>query len=131
MWPIDRPPQWADRSQELAALRAGVEALRHGGGAAVWVEGEPGIGRLRPYGLRRGVRGPRGPRAASGWAALTPTEVKIAALVARGDSTSEIARGMFLSRRTVQTYISHILAKLGAKGRVEIVREALRHGISP
>ena len=87
--------------------------------------------RLRPHGIRRGVRGPRGPRAASGWAALTPTEVKIAALVARGDSTSEIARGMFLSRRTVQTYISHILAKLGAKGRVEIVREALRQGISP
>jgi DNA-binding CsgD family transcriptional regulator len=87
--------------------------------------------RLRPYGIRRGVRGPRGPRAASGWAALTPTEVKIAALVARGDSTSEIARGMFLSRRTVQTYISHILAKLGAKGRVEIVREALRQGVSP
>ena len=87
--------------------------------------------RLRPYGIRRGVRGPRGPRAASGWAALTPTEVKIAALVARGDSTSEVARGMFLSRRTVQTYISHILAKLGAKSRVDIVREALRHGISP
>jgi DNA-binding CsgD family transcriptional regulator len=86
--------------------------------------------RLRPYGIRRGVRGPRGPRAASGWAALTATEVKIAALVARGDSTSEIARGMFLSRRTVQTYISHILAKLGAKSRVEIVREALRQGIS-
>jgi DNA-binding CsgD family transcriptional regulator len=87
--------------------------------------------RLRPYGIRRGVRGPRGPRAAAGWSALTPTEVKIAALVARGDSTSDIARGMFLSRRTVQTYISHILAKLGAKSRVEIVREALRHGISP
>ncbi len=87
--------------------------------------------RLRPYGIRRGVRGPREQRASSGWAALTPTEVKIAALVARGDSTSEIARGMFLSRRTVQTYISHILAKLGAKSRVEIVREALRHGVSP
>jgi DNA-binding CsgD family transcriptional regulator len=38
---------------------------------------------------------------------------------------------MFLSRRTVQTYISHILAKLGAKGRVEIVREALRQDVSP
>jgi DNA-binding CsgD family transcriptional regulator len=87
--------------------------------------------RLRRYDIRRGVRGPRGPRPAAGWAALTPTEVKIAALVARGDSTSEIARGMFLSRRTVQTYISHILAKLGAKSRVEIVREALRHGVSP
>jgi hypothetical protein len=45
MWPIDRPPKWVDRSQELASLRAGVEALRHGGGAAVWVEGEPGIGK--------------------------------------------------------------------------------------
>jgi DNA-binding CsgD family transcriptional regulator len=87
--------------------------------------------RLRRLGIRRGVRGPREPRAASGWEALTPTEVKIAALVARGDSTPEIARSMFLSRRTVQTYISHILAKLGAKSRVEIVREALRHGIVP
>ncbi len=38
---------------------------------------------------------------------------------------------MFLSRRTVQTYISHILAKLHAKSRVKIVREALRQGISP
>jgi ABC-type transport system involved in cytochrome c biogenesis ATPase subunit len=45
MWPIDRPPKWVDRSQELATLHAGVEALRHGGGAAVWVEGEPGIGK--------------------------------------------------------------------------------------
>ena len=87
--------------------------------------------RLRPQGIRRGVRGQRPQRAAFGWEALTPTEVKIAALVARGDSTSDIARGMFLSRRTVQTYISHILAKLGAKGRVDIVREALRQGVSP
>jgi DNA-binding CsgD family transcriptional regulator len=86
--------------------------------------------RLRPYGIRRGVRGPRGPRAASGWAALTPTEFKIATMVAGGASTPDIARGMFLSRRTVQTHVSHILTKLGAKGRVDIVREALRQGIS-
>jgi len=45
MWPVDRPPKWVDRSQELSALRAGVEALRQGGGTAVWVEGEPGIGK--------------------------------------------------------------------------------------
>jgi len=87
--------------------------------------------RLRPYGVRRGVRMPQEQRAAFGWAALTPTEVKIAGLIARGESTSEIARAMLLSRRTVQTYISHVLAKLGVKSRVEIVREALRHGVSP
>ena len=45
MWPIDRPPQWVGRRQELATLRAGVEALRRDGGAVVWVEGEPGIGK--------------------------------------------------------------------------------------
>ena len=88
-------------------------------------------GRLRPYGIRRGTRRSRGPRATSGWEALTPTEVKIAALVARGDSTSDIAHGMYLSRRTVQTYISHILVKLDARSRVDIVREALSRGVSP
>jgi DNA-binding CsgD family transcriptional regulator len=88
-------------------------------------------GRLRPHGVSRGGRGQRAQRAAFGWAALTPTEVKIAVMVARGGSTSDIAGGMSLSRRTVQTYISHILAKLGAKGRVDIVREALRQGVSP
>jgi len=87
--------------------------------------------RLRAHGIRRGVRGRRGPRAASGWEALTPTELRSATMVAGGASTPDIAWGMFLSRRTVQSYISHILAKLGAKGRVEIVREALRQGISP
>jgi hypothetical protein len=45
MWPIDRPPQWVGRSQELAALRDGVEALRRDEGAVIWVEGEPGIGK--------------------------------------------------------------------------------------
>lgn len=45
MWPIDRPPRWVGRRQELATLRAGVEALRRDEGAVVWVEGEAGIGK--------------------------------------------------------------------------------------
>jgi DNA-binding CsgD family transcriptional regulator len=85
-------------------------------------------GRLRSYGIRRGARGPRGARPSSGWDALTPTELKIASLVAAGSSTSDIAVGLFLSRRTVQKHISNILAKLDAKSRVEIVREGLRQG---
>lgn len=86
--------------------------------------------RLRAFGIRRGPRSRRSPRATSGWEALTPTEVKVAALVAQGGSTSDIARSLFLSRRTVQTYISRILTKLDARSRVEIVAEALRHGVS-
>ncbi len=87
--------------------------------------------RLRAHGVRRSPRGRRSPRPAFGWAALTPTEIKVAALVARGDSTAEVARSLFLSRRTVQTYISRILTKLDAKSRVEIATEALRQGVSP
>jgi DNA-binding CsgD family transcriptional regulator len=87
--------------------------------------------RLCPYGIKQGVRGRRGHRVISGWASLTPAELKVAALVAAGASTADIARDMFLSRRTVQTYISRILVKLDAKTRVDIVREALRQGVSP
>jgi DNA-binding CsgD family transcriptional regulator/tetratricopeptide (TPR) repeat protein len=81
--------------------------------------------RLRTYGLRRGQRGPRR-RPTTGWEALTPTELQVAEQVAKGRSNPEIATTMFLSRRTVQTHISHILAKLGARSRVEIAQEASR-----
>jgi DNA-binding CsgD family transcriptional regulator/tetratricopeptide (TPR) repeat protein len=121
----------AGRGQEEDARAAVNEAVSLYEGLQAHWDIRRAEGRLRPHGIRRGARGQRGQRAASGWKALTPTEVKIAAMVARGDSTSDIARGLFLSRRTVQTYISHILAKLGAKGRVDIVREALRQGVSP
>jgi DNA-binding CsgD family transcriptional regulator len=121
----------AERGREEDARTAFTEAVgRYEGLQARW-DIRRAEGRLRPYGVRRGGRGQRVQRAAFGWPALTPTEVKIAVMVARGDSTSDIARGMSLSRRTVQTYISHILAKLGAKGRVDIVREAVRQGVSP
>ncbi|KXK59669.1 hypothetical protein AWW66_22980 [Micromonospora rosaria] len=83
--------------------------------------------RLRRQGVRRGASGPRASRPASGWAALTATERRIAVQVAEGRSTSEIATSMFLARRTVQTHISRALAKLGLHSRVQIAREVLRH----
>jgi DNA-binding CsgD family transcriptional regulator/tetratricopeptide (TPR) repeat protein len=81
---------------------------------------------MRQHGIRRG-RTRRRTAATTGWAALTPTEAKIAALVAEGQSNPEIATELFLSRSTVQTHISHILVKLGARSRVEIARHAVQH----
>jgi DNA-binding CsgD family transcriptional regulator len=121
----------AERGRKEDARAAMNEAVSLYDGLQAHWDIRRAAGRLRPYGIRRGVGGRRGQRAASGWEALTATEVKIATLMTRGASTSDIARAMFLSRRTVQTYISRILAKLGAKGRVDIVREALRQGASP
>jgi DNA-binding CsgD family transcriptional regulator len=77
--------------------------------------------RLRALGIRRGPRGPRR-RPATGWDALTPVELTIAAQVAQGRSNPDIAADLFLSRRTVQSHISHVLTKLDAHSRVDIAR---------
>jgi DNA-binding CsgD family transcriptional regulator len=82
--------------------------------------------RLRVYGIRRGARGPR-QRSAHGWDALSPTELTIARMVSQGRSNPDIAAELLLSRRTVQSHVSNILAKLGAHSRIEIARESIRH----
>jgi DNA-binding CsgD family transcriptional regulator len=55
-----------------------------------------------------------------GWESLTRAEVKMADLVAKGLSNPEIARRLFISRRTVQSHVSHALEKLGLSSRVEL-----------
>ncbi len=79
--------------------------------------------RLRPYGVRRGSRSAHR-HAAIGWEALTPSEERIARLVAEGKSNPDIAAELFLSRRTVQAHVSNILGKLQFHSRIEVVRAA-------
>ncbi|MDT5034849.1 MAG: hypothetical protein QOE03_34, partial [Micromonosporaceae bacterium] len=81
--------------------------------------------RFRAYGIRRGPRVAHR-RSQRGWDSLTPTELTVVDLVARGMSNPQIAAVLFLSRRTVQTHVSHVLAKLGVPSRTDIVREAAR-----
>jgi DNA-binding CsgD family transcriptional regulator len=78
---------------------------------------------LRRLGLRHGARGPR-KRPKTGWAALTPSELRVAEFVTQGMSNSQIASHMLLSRRTIQTHVSSILTKLDVDTRVQI---ALSH----
>jgi DNA-binding CsgD family transcriptional regulator len=81
--------------------------------------------RLSGYGIRPRSSGHRR-RPAHGWESLTPTEEKVARLVADGRTNSEIAATMFLSSATVRTHVSHILAKFGARSRLEIAASAVR-----
>jgi DNA-binding CsgD family transcriptional regulator/tetratricopeptide (TPR) repeat protein len=74
--------------------------------------------RLREAGIRR-RRTPQRPRTGPG--SLTETERRVAALVAAGRSSPDIAAELCLSRRTVQSHVSHILAKLGLSSRIELV----------
>jgi DNA-binding CsgD family transcriptional regulator len=63
-------------------------------------------------------------RPRTGWAALTATERRVARFVAEGRSNPDIAEEMYLSRRTVQSHVSNILAKLGLASRVELAVSA-------
>jgi DNA-binding CsgD family transcriptional regulator len=81
--------------------------------------------RLREFGIRRGPRA-KHRQVPTGWDALTPAETRIADLLVQGLSNAQIATELYLSRRTVETHVSHILAKLGARSRVDVVREATR-----
>lgn len=132
-----RPFYRAQALEDAAALEAGrgdlAAATRYlaeavGGYTALgaaWDVERAGA-RLRPYGVRPG-KAAYPARPVSGWLALTPTEVKIAYLVAEGRSNPDVAAALFLSRYTVQTHVSHILAKLGVPSRAEIILEAARH----
>ncbi len=53
---------------------------------------------------------------------LTPTEQRIAELVAEGRSNKEVAAALFVTAKTVETNLSRIYAKLGIHSRTELAR---------
>ncbi len=56
---------------------------------------------------------------------LTDRERQVAALVAQGSSNREIAGTFFLSERTVESHVQHILNKLGFRSRAQIAAWAV------
>lgn len=62
-------------------------------------------------------------------AQLSPREREVLALTAEGFSSSEIGEKLFISPKTVDTYRSRIMHKLGLRHRSELVRFALRTGL--
>jgi DNA-binding CsgD family transcriptional regulator len=60
---------------------------------------------------------------------LTPRELEVLHLVARGETDQRIADRLYLSRRTVSSHVSNILAKLDVPSRRAAVIAALRIGL--
>ncbi len=61
--------------------------------------------------------------------ALSPREIDVIELVARGSSNTEIARRLRISEATVKTHLLHIFEKLGVGDRTSAVTTALRRGL--
>jgi DNA-binding NarL/FixJ family response regulator len=58
---------------------------------------------------------------------LTPRERELVALVAQGLRIKEVASRMGITDGTVKVYLSHLYAKVGASGRYELARIALKN----
>jgi DNA-binding CsgD family transcriptional regulator/tetratricopeptide (TPR) repeat protein len=132
---VPRPFQLGQALEDLAVVLAAGGAVAAGRVALVEAaEIYAGLGaewdvlradaRVRPFGIRRRRSAARRP--ATGWAALTPTEVKVAYLVGEGLSNPDIGKRLFLSRYTVQVHVSRILAKLRVRSRVEVAAKVAR-----
>jgi DNA-binding CsgD family transcriptional regulator len=53
---------------------------------------------------------------------LSPSELRVAELVAMGRTNREIASALFLGERTVASHLTHVYAKLGIRSRTELAR---------
>jgi two-component system, NarL family, invasion response regulator UvrY len=96
--------------QAIAALRAG---RRHLG---------QGVAELAARALAQGD-------GEDPFASLSVRERQVVTMVVDGHSSSEIAAALHLSPKTVDSYRSRLMAKLGAADVTALVKLALRHGL--
>jgi DNA-binding NarL/FixJ family response regulator len=75
------------------------------------------------------ARRPARPRDDAALEQLTERELEVLRLLATGKSNAELARELFLGEGTIKTHVSHVLAKLGLRDRVQAVVFAYESGL--
>jgi DNA-binding NarL/FixJ family response regulator len=88
----------------------------------------PAAGRA-PTGRRavgRRSASPAGATPSTPLGTLTPRELDVLSLLADGRTNKEVAAALFISQKTAGVHVSHILAKLGVRSRVQAVAIAHR-----
>ena len=79
--------------------------------------------------LRRLLDAATGPavRPCFGWGSLTPTELRVAAMVAEGLTNPQIALRLGVGRATVKSHLDHVFGKLDVHSRARVAAEHARH----
>lgn len=72
---------------------------------------------------------PRASHASTQLAELTEREREVLVLIGRGLSNVEIGRELFIAEQTVKTHVGKVLAKIGARDRVQAVIFAYDSGL--
>lgn len=65
----------------------------------------------------------------TGYELLTSREREVLQLIAEGYSNQRIAQELFISVKTVEAHKAHIMSKLHARNRTDLIRYALRKGL--
>ena len=131
-WPFDRARAlmaygaWLRRQRRVAESRAPLRAARDtfdALGVAAWSE------RARQE-LRASGETSR-QRTLGAWDLLSPQELKIARMAAEGLTNREIGQQLYISRRTVGSYLYRIFPKLGVTSRSQLRATLDRERVSP
>src|SRR4051794_8579346 len=107
-----------DQERAIRELELAAAALDRCGAVRYRDAAERALRQLGQHIHRRTRRGD----ADSGVSALTGRELEIAELLVDRKTNAEIARELFLSKKTVETHIRNMFRKLDASSRVEIAR---------
>jgi DNA-binding NarL/FixJ family response regulator len=75
------------------------------------------------------VAAPRAPRPGASVRGLTSRELEVLTLIGRGLSNDELAADLRISVKTVKTHVGHLLAKLAARDRAQLVIAAYDAGL--
>jgi DNA-binding NarL/FixJ family response regulator len=99
-----------------------VQCIRRVAGGGVWLEKEA-ISRAIEKLLQNEERRSKAAET------LTPREIEIVRMVARGLGNREVAEKLFISEGTVKTHLHTIYEKLAIKGRVQLATYAQENGL--
>lgn len=110
----------AGRVAEASSMLEEAVSVLQAMGAVGWIRRLDDLARTAGLSTR-----PSPPRAMHGWESLSRKEHEVVSLVTGGLSNPEIGERLFISRRTVESHLSHIFRKLGLSNRTQLALAGL------